>query len=313
MGRMLEALKRTEEPKTAGEPVLTAVAPEPMAEDLPEEEMPFVEVGGPRGKPPEATARARPTPPSQPAEAKAPAPATPRLEVPAPRVASLLMRTPQGVALQSSPSPKGPRVAAELVAFHQPDHPVSQQYAALFDQLAAETSDDTTPVLVFTSLAAGAGTTTSVLNIAIAGCRHDKRIIVVDANLRRPAAAHRLGFADSVGLRNVLDGQAALETAIRATPVENLHILGAGGGTSPAEVGVEAWHWIVRWLRDRFDLVLVDAPPWEKGGELQAIIPAASIVYLVVEAAEAAKPDVRAATRAMARIGGRVGGLIVTQ
>jgi Mrp family chromosome partitioning ATPase len=302
-------LKRTEEPKTAAEPVLAAVVAEPAAEESSAEEMPFVEVGGPRAKPAETNGSVH---------AEARVSTTPRLEAPAPPVASLLTRTPQGVALLSCPpastTPPRPRVAAELVAFHQPDHLVSQQYAALFDQLVAEASEGTTAVLVFTSLTPGAGTTTSVLNIAIAGCRkHDKRIMVVDANLRRPAAGNRLGLSDAVGLRNVLEGQAALETAIHSTPVENLHILGAGTGAGPTEVAAEAWHWVARWLRDRFDLVLVDAPAWEKGGVLQAIIPAATVVYLVVDAGEAAKPEVRAATRAMARLGGRVGGLIVTQ
>jgi Mrp family chromosome partitioning ATPase len=311
MGRMLEALKRTEEPNGKAKPEVggaaveaelaiesesqgIAVEIEQAAEESGEQEMPFIEVGGPRKQ----------------NEAK------PRLETPPPRAATLERRTPQGVALQScvTPTPPRARVAAELVTFHQPEHAVSQQYSALFDQLATESSDGAAEAVIIAGLEPGAGTTTAVLNLAIAGCsQHHKRIVVVDANLRRPAVAQRLGVTETGGLAQILLGQLALEKAVRTTPIEHLHILTAGSHADAAQTSSDAVRWIVGWLRERFDLVLIDGPVWAKAGALEALIPSVGTAYLVVDAGETAQPAIRAATRDLARLGCRVGGLIVTK
>src|SRR5262245_59622856 len=85
------------------------------------------------------------------------------------------------------------------------------------------------PALVFTALAPGAGTTTALLNLAIAGCRKsNQRMVVVDANAIRPAAAARLGVAADVGLQDVLLGKVGLEQAIQSTAITNLHVLPFG-------------------------------------------------------------------------------------
>jgi Mrp family chromosome partitioning ATPase len=286
MGRILEALRRTEEPVLMPEVALAPAVPDAEAAEPPDEEMPFIEVGGPR---------------------RAAEPAV-RLETAPPRSATLRVPPPLSVALQPCPAPT-PRLAGELIAFHQPDHAVSQQYAALFAQITADTADGAAPVLLFTALAAGAGTTTAVLNLAIAGCRrHGRRVVVVDANGGRPAVAQRLGLTPSAVLREVLQGGVALEQAVQPTAVAGLHVLGAG----TAMESPDAMRWILTWLRQRFDAVMVDAPAWGDSAELRAMVPAARAVYLVMDAAEAEQPQVRAVTRGVAQLGSRVGGMIVT-
>jgi Mrp family chromosome partitioning ATPase len=69
--------------------------------------------------------------------------------------------------------------------------------------------------------------------------------------------------------------------------------------------------WVLAWLRQRFDIILVDAPPVDSGNVLQALLPVATAVYVVVDATETEKPEVRALTRDVARLGSRLGGLIV--
>jgi Mrp family chromosome partitioning ATPase len=298
MGRMLEALKRSEEPISTPEPALAAVRPQPAQEAPAEEEMPFIEVGGPRQQSESKTRLEE---------------STPRLELPTPRQASLQVWAPQGVALQSCSQPTlpRPRVAAELIAFHQPEHPVSQQYVALFNQLDGESSDGAAAVLVLTALTAGAGTTTATLNLAISGCKnHAKRICIVDANQRRPAAAARLGVNAAIGLQEVLEGKVALERAMQTTPVEGLQVLAGGAGES-AHANADAVRWVLAWLRQRFDIILVDAPPVDSEDALKALLPAATAVYVVVDTTETNKPEVRALTRNAARLGSRLGGLIV--
>jgi Mrp family chromosome partitioning ATPase len=304
MGRTLEALRHVDAPAMpAAEPVLTPVFPVPerepefaaeevIAEEQSDDEgeMPFIEVGGPR-----KAAAAEPKP---------------HLEFPRVRPAAALhMQSPPAVRLQPLTKP-APRVAVDVVAFHQPEHAVSRQYAELFVQIATDAGEELAPVALFTALTPGAGTTTALLNLAVAGCRqHQRRVVVVDLNRARAAAAQRLGLTPTVGLQEVLQGKAALERAVQGTPQDDLSILPAGAAEAPW--ASDALRWALAWLRQRFDVVLVDAPAWDD--EARALVPLASAVYLVVDAAEAQQPRTRAVSREVARLGGRVGGLIVTQ
>jgi Mrp family chromosome partitioning ATPase len=295
MGRMLEALKHTD---TAPLPPESALRPEAdLADSEPAEDtMPFIEVGGPRG-------------------AGVP---KPFLELPRPRLATLRVQPAPNVRLQPLARPS-PRVAAELIAFHQPEHAVSQQYNALFLQMAPEVTTDLASALLLTALAPGAGTTTALLNLAISGCRHHRRrIVVVDANRARPAVALRLGIEAAAGLHDVLQGRLALEQAVLATPQSELQVLPAGASAPhSAAWPADALRWVLAWLRQRFDLVLVDGPAWGKGegesNELRTLSALADEVYLVMDATEAQQPLVRAVTREVMQRGSRVGGLIVTQ
>ena len=290
MGRMLEALLHAHE----APPPEPALCPEPEEADPEpaEEGMPFIEVGGPR---PAAGPR-------------------PHLDLPGPRPATLLVPPVPNVRLQALSKP-APRVAAELIAYHQPEHAVSQQYSAVFLQMAPQAGCGQAAALLLTSTAAGAGTTTAVLNLAISGSRHQQhRIVVVDANRDRPAVALRLGIDAAVGLHEVLQGRVALEQAVLATPQSELQVLPAGAGaTEAAAWPADALRWALTWLRQRFDLVLVDCPPWSDTPLLRTLGPLADAVYLVMDAAEAQRPLVRAVTRSVMHLGSRVGGLIVTQ
>jgi Mrp family chromosome partitioning ATPase len=286
---MLESLKPNGTQPAEQEVVLTAMCPE--AEEDVVEVMPFVEVGGPRP----------------------PAPARPHLQSSAHRAATLEPALPLAVTLQPPVVRPAAKVAAELIALHQPDHDASRQYAALFAQMVPEPAADVSPVLLLTSLAPGAGTTTALLNLAISGCRqHRRRIAVVDANRARPAAAQRLGLANNAGLTEVLQGKIALEQALQTTVQADLYVLAAGADEPHPLWWPEAVRWVLAWLRQRFDLVVVDAPPWDTP-ELRSLLPAVDAVYLVVDRAEAEQAQIRSVTRAIAQRGSRLGGLIVTQ
>jgi Mrp family chromosome partitioning ATPase len=286
---MLEALKGNGAPAASATVHLAAVCPEPDEEAG--EAMPFIEVGGPR--------------PASP-------PLPPRLQAAPPRLAALEPVLPAAVALQPATVRPTAKVAPELVTLHHPAHEVSRHYAALFAQIAPEPAADGS-VLLLTGLAPGAGTTTTLLNLAVSGCReHRRRIVVVDANCTRPAAAQRLGLVNGVGLAEVLQGKAALEAALQASGTPDLSVLPAGGEEAAGAWTAEALRWVLGCLRQRFDLVLVDAPPWS-AAEMRPLLPAVDGVFLVLDRAEVGQAQVRDATRGLARRGGRVGGLIVTQ
>jgi Mrp family chromosome partitioning ATPase len=201
-----------------------------------------------------------------------------------------------------------------LLAFHEPDHPVSKEYRALSGGLLGGPGEPA-PVLLFTAASAGAGVTTVLLNLAITACAGGtRRVAVLDLNLRRPAVAARLGLRAAPGLREVLAGAAALDHALQPTAVPGLYALAAAPGISvPPSLTAEALRWLVAWLRERFDVVFLDGPPWEEGPEPAALAGHADGVFAVVGEAGEQDPAVTRLLQAVSRRGGRLRGLLHTR
>jgi Mrp family chromosome partitioning ATPase len=345
---MLEAFKliepkRPRPAETTPAPHLAWPAPE-LAQEPPEgepaEEIPFIEVGGPRStlvaSPAvlaSAPAAGSKTPPShQPSQGigdgrvrHVPVP----VPLPLPDMRSIsgtgtgTQSAPEIMTVVFRPLPAEPtvepalrRFAPELIAYHRSEHPVSEQYRVLTTAISAQLPAARAQVLLFTAVTPEAGTTTVLLNAAITYARQGRlRVAVIDANLRRPALARRLGLPEAPGLRDFLAGKVSLGQALRETGQPNLLALTVGDtGTiaSGRHLG-ESLRRVLGQLRERFDLVLVDAPCWDGRPELVALGTACDAVYLVLPEREANAPEAQDLIRMIPQHGGRLRGCILTQ
>jgi Mrp family chromosome partitioning ATPase len=297
MGRILETFTQAEGRRnrlTEEEPLPPAVVPEPepapaTADDWgpgDDPAVPFVEVGGPR------PGRSSPAPASA---------ATSGL---------LTIRfQPWPIAAAT----RDRRFAAELIAYHQPEHPVSAQYRALRDALADQLPADGPRVILFTAVAAAAGATTVALNLAVTLAQSaGTRVAVVEANPVRPAVGERLGLSTGPGLRELLNRTAPLSWALRNTDLENLSALPVGKPVDEP-LPVEGLAAALERLRGQFDWVLVDAPAWEAGPEAVALAAACDATYLVLRQGGLDEPEVEAVQRSVGAAGGELRGFVLTQ
>jgi Mrp family chromosome partitioning ATPase len=222
------------------------------------------------------------------------------------------------------PAPTMPRrparMALELVSYHRPHHPISLHYRKLAESLLGSSSSQ---VLMFTSALTEAGTTTTMLNLAISAVRQSgmgkRRAVVVDGNWRRPALADRLGLRQGPGMREVLAGTASVEQSLQETDQIGLWALPAGRTalriTSAPEGGprflAETMRSLFRQLRQRYDLVLVDGPRWDGQADVVLLGTACDSVYLVVPEDEAESPQVEELYQLIPEQGGQLAGCIV--
>jgi capsular exopolysaccharide synthesis family protein len=118
-------------------------------------------------------------------------------------------------------------------------------------------------ILQVSSPEPGDGKSTFIANLAVAEAQAGKRVLLIDADLRRPSlqSLFRVPFGD--GLAEVLRNQATLIDAMRSTPVENLTLLPAGTPpANPAEIlSSPRWQRLIAEVRGQFDLILIDSPP----------------------------------------------------
>jgi Mrp family chromosome partitioning ATPase len=326
MGRILEALSKggtqcqpTDDPALAL-PAHPAQSGSDSAEDI-VEKMPFIEVGGPRkiiDASPDVLACPTPGPrvstvlPVDAPPTTPPAPGAPVAAEPGLKSVRFRPLSPDQLLL---PPAQG-RFAPELVAFHQPEHPLSEGYRSLLGSIRTQLTHDRPNVLMFTAPSARAGTTTVLLNIAITAARQaEGRVIVVDANRCRPDMARRLGLPAAPGLREVLTGSASLLPTVQETGQENLCALTAGKASEDGSVRlvVEAMPMVLRLLREQFQLVLVDTPSWDGGPEAAALTSTCDAAYLVMEQTRAETPEATELLRRLRHEGSSVCGCILTQ
>lgn len=329
MARILEALKQAE----AGRRSPVALASEPTISSTPAmvtpivtatEEVPFVEVGGARmegspvvlgsglaGKishlpsPPLAkggNGGGQVTPVARPADSQA-----------------VTFRPVSSANPLQSPRE---RLAPELIAFHRPDHPVSEQYRSLLATLLAQATTEeaatATRVLLLSGATSEAGTTTVLLNLAFTHARQGRqRVVVVDAGGVRSAVAQRLGLPPAPGLREVLTGALPLYRALRESGQPNLQVLTAGEVPGRSCLAVKSFGATLGQLRHRCDLVLVDAPSWNGSGvdyaEMAALTATGDALFLVVPHHHFESTEVMDLIQAIARQGIRLRGCVLTQ
>lgn len=315
MGRILEILNDAESIlRHAPESALTLPSAahelEPVSEEEPTGPVSFIEVGGPRKlieASPDVLACSPP-----PGVRAAPTP------VAVPRSSSGLKSVsfrPLSSEPLPLPSAQG-RFAPDLVAFHQPEHALSEGYRSLCSRLLTQRPPGTSHVAMFTALVPKSGATTVLLNLALTAARQgEDRVIVVDANRHHPDVARRLGLPPSPGLREVLLGSLSLPQVLLETGMSNFQALTAG---KPDENGtvrlvMEAMPMVLRLLREQFSLILIDAPSWDAGADAARLASTCDAAYLVVEQSQAESPQVAEILQTLRHEGAALCGCILTQ
>ena len=312
MGRMLETLKHGEGPRPTAPPSRTKSQPDDCVMDwaVNETQVPYIEVGAP-GKVVEGSAEVLAVP--HPAQAKQPPhPPTEQALAKSALTAQLTAAKPMTVDFEpwTGALAGAAALAPEMIAFHQPEHAVSKQYARLWETMSAGLSGAKHVTLLLTGLKQHVGATTVLLNLAIVAARK-QRVAVVDAQSLHPEVGQRLGVTQELGLLDVLAGRAALEQVLAKTIVPSLHVLPLAR-RDDALLTQEAAAWLFGWLRQRFDVILIDGPGLDNTALLAALTPVCDAVFLVAPQGET-KLLARDALQSIGRLGGKLRGILHTQ
>ncbi len=153
--------------------------------------------------------------------------------------------------------------AAESVVWRDPRSPIAEAFRALRTAVLYSSTGPGPKVIVVTSASAGEGKTVVSVNLAATLAEAGKRVLLMDADLRRPGCHRALGVSNDVGLSTVLAGGATMDDATLELAAPRLSFVPAGPVPSnPAElVGSVPMRDALEALRDRYDVVILDTPP----------------------------------------------------
>ncbi len=132
----------------------------------------------------------------------------------------------------------------------------------------------------------GSGATTVACNLALAASAADRRVLLVDANFRRPGVHRVFGLQEGPGLADVLAKQASLEASIQATSSPTLDVLSVGSRDLRLveRLSTDTMSDLLGQAKGTYDLVLIDVAPAVVAGDGVALANRCDASILVVRA-----------------------------
>lgn len=158
-----------------------------------------------------------------------------------------------------------PDLKSTFITLTHPRSPAAEAYRALRANLTLSSVDHPLHTLVVTSAAPGEDKATTLANLAIVMAQGGQRVILVDADLRRPSLHELFHAPNERGLTTLLEGENALTAPplARVAEIENLQLLTSGPlPLDPAaQLGSKRMEQVLAALLKCADVVLLDAPP----------------------------------------------------
>jgi capsular exopolysaccharide synthesis family protein len=204
--------------------------------------------------------------------------------------------------------------AVELVTKSRPRSQMAESYRALRTSLLLTFPGGPPKVILITSALPEEGKTTTSVNSAIVLAQKGTRVLLIDADLRRPSIHKTLGMGPKLGLSNVLTGTATLQQAtIPSTILPELFILPAGTPPpNPAELLASTkMKDILEELRKNYDHIVIDSPPTLSVTDAVVMSTGADAVVLVIRSGHTTKPALRRARDILLQVNARVCGVLV--
>lgn len=208
-----------------------------------------------------------------------------------------------------------PKVPTRPLTLHEdPQSPRAEAFRQLRTNLQFVDVDNPRKVIVVTSPLPAEGKTTTVANLAIAVAAAGSRVVVIEADLRRPKVADLLGLERSVGLTSVVSGRMGLEQALQPWAGGRFDVLASGPlPPDPSELlASKQMQALLADLRESYDLVLIDTPPLLPVTDAAAVAPATDGAVLVCRFKETTRTEVESAVAALGAVSARLLGTVFT-
>ncbi|MDZ4417108.1 CpsD/CapB family tyrosine-protein kinase [Bacillus cereus] len=193
---------------------------------------------------------------------------------------------------------KDTRQRYQLISHQKSKSPIFEQYRNIRTNTEFTVVDKNIQSLMVTSANPGEGKTTTAAYLAVVFFEQGKKVLLIDANLRKPTV-HIIFQIDNIfGLTNVLTHNEQLGNCIQKTSVNNLHCLPCGSiPPNPADLlGSEAMHELLNSTCSMYDLVILDLPSILAVTDARIIANQCNASLIVIRSGMTIREDVMKAT-----------------
>ncbi|PWJ56043.1 capsular exopolysaccharide family [Quadrisphaera granulorum] len=204
----------------------------------------------------------------------------------------------------------------ELVPFSgDAGSPRGESYRRLRSNVQFMNLEGTSQVVVVTSSSAGEGKSTTAVNLAVTMAGAGARVLLIDADLRRPTVAKILGLVGEAGLATVLSGRAALADVLQPVGPQRMDVLTSGETPpNPNELlGSHQMGVLLQAAREQYDVVVLDAPPLLPVSDAAVLAAQADGALLVVNGSMTTRKHVETSIQSLLMARARLMGVVLNR
>lgn len=203
-----------------------------------------------------------------------------------------------------------------LVVRDLPRSPLAESYRTLRSNVGFLDVDHRPLSVVVTSSLPGEGKTSTAINLAFTSAEAEQRVLLIDADLRRPSVADYLGLEGAAGLTTVLAGRARFEDVVQPLGLDTSFDVLTSGVTppNPSELlGSERMAELLRGISGRYDVIVFDSPPLLPVTDAPVLARQTTGAVLVASATKVRRRQLTQSAEILERVGARLLGVVLTR
>ena len=200
-----------------------------------------------------------------------------------------------------------------LITLVDPSSPVSEQYRTIRTNIQfASSIDRKLQTLVVTSSGPSEGKSTTAANLAVVFAKSGQRVLLVDADMRKPTVFKTFQLTNEIGLSTVLSTGKNVDVAAQKTSVENLSVLTSGPKPpNPSELlGSIRMDQVIKEARNLYDIIIFDMPPVVAVTDAQIMSSKVDGTLLVIRENVTKKESITKAKELLQLVNARVLGVV---
>lgn len=189
-------------------------------------------------------------------------------------------------------------------------------YDILKTNLLTRYSNGAVKSILFNGLYHDGGCTTTLVNLAIALTRDSQlKVLLVDVNLRTPGLQDMFKIDETLGLTDLPDESHAMESLLKRVGPGELYVLTCGNSSSVPLALFESSRFdaFLKSMRERFDFILLDAPPVLKFSECRVLCKKVDGVVMILESGKVRYQVANRAKKDIAEAGGKLLGVVLNK
>jgi capsular exopolysaccharide synthesis family protein len=190
----------------------------------------------------------------------------------------------------------------DLIVHNSPSSVMAEAYRSLRTSLLLSASGHPPRTVVVTSAAPSEGKTATAINLAISLTHAGSKVVLIDADMRKPRLQKVFSLANEIGLSAFLTGASKLKDVIHETEIPGLLVIPCGvAPPNPGELILSsAFNKMIEALQEYVDFVVLDSPPVGNVSDARILAVAADATILVVKALDTSRHQARQAVAHLA-------------
>lgn len=198
-----------------------------------------------------------------------------------------------------------------FISEKEPQSVASESYRILRTNIEYSSFDKSLKTIVVTSSEANEGKTTTAGNLAISLAQNEKKVLLIDCDLRKGSLHRRFRVSNGEGLSEIIIGKSTVESAVKEV-AKNLDIITTGNlPPNPSEMlGSNAMKVLINNFREVYDYIIFDTPPVLSVTDAQVLSGIVDGVLLVTSAEKTKRDNVINAKRLLDKVKANVIGVV---